>query len=87
MQYVVAVERSCSLPPAIACDVRVSCCDAQAMLQPLLHTPAFDCCLAVDSVYHFPCKARVLQDVCSCLSDGGAFACSDMLLQEVEFDA
>ena len=80
------MQRSRSLPPTVACDMRVACCDAHAMLQPLPHTCAFHCCVAVDSVYHFPCKAAVLRDVCSCLREGGAFACSDMLLQEVACD-
>jgi len=86
LQYEVAAQRSRSLPPTIACDVRVLCCDAHTMLQPLLHARAFDCCVAVDSVYHFPCKPQLLQQVCACLRDGGAFACSDMLLQQVTRD-
>ncbi len=43
----------------------------------------FDVCVAVDSCYHFPDKANVLREVCGRLGQGGTFACSDMLLQEV----
>lgn len=53
------------------------------MLQPLQFTAAFDTCVAVDSAYHFPLKQHLLRDVCGCLKEGGAFACSDMLLHQV----
>jgi SAM-dependent methyltransferase len=51
----------------------------------LLHAQgaAVDCCVAVDSIYHFPSKLGVLRAVHGCLRVGGTFACSDMLLQEV----
>lgn len=81
-QFESALRRCSSCSVADGCQMRVECCDADSMLQ-RVHGTVFDFCVAVDSAYHFPRKRRLLHAVAGCLKDGGAFAFSDMLLQQV----